>query len=104
MKTSTKYSDISKLTWIFADSQYLLYKSISNLRYKDEGNLSAENNSNCQETNPPLKIKMVVLICCFIKFIYVDAFEYVSTQEFEGIVSETFNIEKTHMQFSHELL
>ena len=82
----------------------MLYKSISNLRYKDEGNLSAENNSNCQETNPPLKIKMVVLICCFIKFIYVDAFEYVSTQEFEGIVSETFNIEKTHMQFSHELL
>ena len=28
LKTSTKYSDISKLTSIFADSQYLLYKSI----------------------------------------------------------------------------
>ena len=27
-----------------------------------------------------------------------------STQEFESIVSETFNTEKTHMQFSHELL
>ena len=24
-------------------------------------------------------------------------------QEFGSIVSETFNIEKTHMQFSHEL-
>ena len=27
-----------------------------NLRYQGKGNLSAENNSNCQETNPPLKI------------------------------------------------
>ena len=27
-----------------------------NLRYQGKGKLSAENNSNCQETNPPLKI------------------------------------------------
>ena len=27
-----------------------------------------------------------------------------STQEFESIVSERFNTEKTHMQYSHELL
>ena len=54
--------------------------------------------------NPPLKIKMMVLICCFILFINVDAFDYVSTQEFGSIVSEPFNIEKTHMQFSHEQL
>ena len=47
---------------------------------------------------------MVVLICCFIEVIYVDAFDYVSTQEFESIEPETFNIEKTRMQFSHELL
>ena len=31
-------------------------------------------------------------------------FDYVSTQEFGSIVSETFNTEKTYMQFSHELL
>ena len=28
-------------------------------------------------------------------------FDYVSTQEFGSIVSEKFNIEKKHMQFSH---
>ena len=37
-------------------------------------------------------------------FVYVVLFHYVSTQEFGSIVSETFNTEKTHMQFSHELL
>ena len=47
---------------------------------------------------------MEVLICCFILLIYLVPFDYVSTQEFGSIVSETFNIEKTHMQFSHELL
>ena len=47
---------------------------------------------------------MVVLICCLIEFIYVVRFDYVSSQEFRSIVSETFNTEKTHMQFSHELL
>ena len=31
-------------------------------------------------------------------------FDYVSTQDFGNIVAETFNTEKTHMQFSHELL
>ena len=34
----------------------------------------------------------------------LDPFDYVSTQEFGIIVSERFNTEKTHMQFSHELL
>ena len=53
------------------------------------------NNDNC---------KMVVLICCFILFINVVPFDYVSTQEFGSIVSDTLNIEKTHVQFSHELL
>ena len=33
-----------------------------------------------------------------------SSFDYVSTQEFGGIVTETFYTEKTHMQFSHELL
>ena len=37
-------------------------------------------------------------------FISVDAFDYMLTQEFGSIVSETFTIEKTHMQYSHELL
>ena len=72
-----------------------------NLRYQGKGNLSAENNSNCQETNLPVKMKLEVLILYFIQFIYVDAFHFVSTQEFGSIVSETFNIEKTHMQFSY---
>ena len=36
------------------------------------------------------------------KFYYVAYL--VSTQEFGSIVSERFNTEKTHMQFSHELL
>ena len=31
-------------------------------------------------------------------------FDYVSTQEFGSIALETFNTEKTRMQFSHELL
>ena len=39
-----------------------------------------------------------------IKFIYVVAFDYVSTKEFGSIVSETFKTEKTCMQFNHELL
>ena len=33
-----------------------------------------------------------------------SSFDYVSTQEFGSIVSKRFNTEKTHMQFSHELL
>ena len=37
-------------------------------------------------------------------FIYLVHFDYVSTQEFESIESERFNTEKTHMQFSQELL
>ena len=37
-------------------------------------------------------------------FIYLVHFDYVSTQEFESIVIERFNTEKTHMQFSNELL
>ena len=33
-----------------------------------------------------------------------SSFDYVSTKEIGSIVSERFNTEKTHMQFSHELL
>ena len=47
---------------------------------------------------------MVVLVCCFIKFIYVDPSDYVSVQEFGSIVSETFSTEQTHMQLSNEQL
>ena len=36
--------------------------------------------------------------------IYLVPFDYMSTQEFGSIVSERFNTEKTHMQFSYELL
>ena len=42
-----------------------------------------------------------------LKFYYVALFsslDYVSTQEFGSIVSERFNTETTHMQFSHDLL
>ena len=31
-------------------------------------------------------------------------FDYVSTQKFGSLVAETFNTEKTHRQFSHEIL
>ena len=34
----------------------------------------------------------------------MDAFDYVLTQEFGSIESETLNIENTDIQFSHELL
>ena len=35
---------------------------------------------------------------------FLVPFDYMSTQEFGSIVSERFNTEKTHMQFSHKLL
>ena len=92
----------SKSEYSLTANTYFI-RVLYNLCYQGKRNLSAENNSNCQETNLPSKFKMVVLICCFIYFIYIVPFDYVS-QEFGSIVSERFNTEKTHMQFSHELL
>ena len=75
-----------------------------NLRYQGKGIYQLIITVTVKKQTHSCNYKMVVLICHFMLFIYVDAFDYVSTQEFGNIVSETFNIEMTHMQFSHELL
>ena len=67
-----------------------------NLRYQGKGNLSAENGGNCQKPNPLLKM----LNGSFNMLLYLvhlcSSFDYVSTEEFGRIVSETFNTEKTN--------
>ena len=55
----------SKREYLLTANTYFT-RVLYNLRYQGKGNLSAENNSNCQETNLPSKFEMVVLICCFI--------------------------------------
>ena len=75
-----------------------------NLRYQGKGNLSAENNSKCQETNLPLKMYNGRFTMLLYLVHYLVPFDYVSTQELENIVSERLNSEKAYIQFSHELL
>ena len=60
-----------------------------NLRYQSKGNLSAENNSNCQETNPPMKMqngsfKMLLYLVHLCRWFWLCVNP-------GSIVSETFN-------------
>ena len=56
---------LSEREYLLTANTYFI-RIFYNLRYQGKGNLSAENNSNCQETNLTSKFKMVILICCFI--------------------------------------